>query len=139
MVEPPELTHSTLATLYLLLLLPDRLPRRAYHIGMKPPTLMEEPGSAYEPLRWDAVSEPGPPVATNRLYAPILPSKSAEWHISARFCMLIQGVDNPDQAPLRPAPIPPRRPEYSRIRVSMQVVATFDTAGFREELFSATR
>ena len=71
MVEPPELSHSTLATLYLRLLLPERLPRRAYPFGMMPPTLIEEPGSAYEPMRWDAVSEPGPPVATNRLYAPL--------------------------------------------------------------------
>ena len=114
LVEPPELSHRSLATLYLRLLLPDRLSRRAYLIGMMPPTLMEEPGSAYEPMRWDAVSEPGPPVATNRLYAPLLPGGSAEWPISARFCILIQGVDNLEQAPLRPAPIPQNQPLYSR-------------------------
>ncbi len=30
------------------------------------------------------------------------------------FCILIQGVDNPDQAHLRPAPAPPFLPRYSR-------------------------
>src|SRR5215217_6296148 len=33
---------------------------------------------------------------------------------SARFCILIQGVDNLEQAPLRPAPIPQNQPLYSR-------------------------
>src|SRR5215207_1203807 len=33
---------------------------------------------------------------------------------TARFCILIQGVDNPDQAPLHPAPVPPFRARYSR-------------------------
>lgn len=28
----------------------------------------------------------------------------------AEFCILIQGVDNPDQAPLRPAPVPQNQP-----------------------------
>ena len=38
-------------------------------------------------------------------YAPAL--------LCARFCLLIQGVDNPDQAPLLPAPAPQNRPRYS--------------------------
>jgi hypothetical protein len=48
---------------------------------MMPPTVVEEPGLANEPMRWDAVSEPGPPVATNRLYAPLPPGESATWPI----------------------------------------------------------
>ena len=31
----------------------------------------------------------------------------------ARFCILIQGVDNPDQAPLRPVRLPQQQPRYS--------------------------
>src|SRR5215216_1490756 len=66
------------------------------------------------------------------------PVPEAWFSRTAKFCILIQGVDNPDQAPLRPAAVPPFRTKYSRCCVSMRWVATYDTASFREELLPAT-
>src|SRR3712207_6468436 len=55
---------------------------------------------------------------------------------NTKFCILIQGVDNLEQASLRPSAVFSDRSRYSPSLVSMRWLATFGTAGFREELFS---